>query len=89
MIGACRNRCVQFVISSELRKKTLKMQYKFTIVVRRPLQTVSTLMQAYHTAQSCEGCGDFFVRRLVRGVRDIGRAASLNFRYDLKIADRS
>ena len=88
-IGACRNRRMQFVISSELREKTLKMQYDFTIAVRRPLQTASTLMQAYRTARSCEGYGYLCVRRLVHGVCDIGRAASLNFRYELKIADRS
>ena len=78
---------MQFLISTELRAKTLKMKYNFTIAVRRPLRNVSTLMQTYHTAQSCDGCGDLCVRRLVRGVRDIGRAASLNFRYDLTIAD--
>ena len=88
-IGACRNWCVQFVISSELQAKTLKMQYDFTIAFCRLLQTVSTLMQAYHTERLCEGCGDLCVRQLVRGVRDIGRAASLNFRYDLTIADQS
>ena len=89
MIGACNNRCVRFVISVELRAASLNMQYDFTIAVRRPLRTVSNLMQAYHTSRSCEGCGDFCVRKLVRGVRDIGRAASLNFQYELTIADRS
>ena len=78
---------MQFVISAELRAKTLNIQYDFTIAIRRLLQTVSTLMQAYHTARSCEGCGDLCVQQFVRVVRDIGRAASLNFRYDLKIAD--
>ena len=88
-IGACRDWCMQFVILAELRAKTLKMQYDFTIAVCRPLRTVSTLMQAYHTARSCEACGDLCVQRLVCGVRGIGRAASLNFRYDLTIAYRS
>ena len=88
-IGACRNWCVQFVISAEFQSKTLKMQYDSTIAVRRPLRTILSLMQAYHTARSCEGCGDLCVRRLVHGVHNIGQAASLNFQYDLTIADRS
>ena len=88
-IGACINWYVQFVISAELRAKMLKMQYDFTIAVRRPLRAFSTLMQDCHTARSCEGCVDLCVQQLVSGVRDIGRAASLNFRYDLTIADRS
>ena len=71
-IGVCSNWCVRFVISVELRTSLLNMQYDFKIVVRRPLQTVSTLMQAYCTARLCEGCGDVCVRRLVRGVCDIG-----------------
>ena len=75
----CINWCVQFVIFDELQAKTLKMQYDFTIAIRRPLRTVSTLMQASHTARSCEGCGNMCVRQFVRVVRDIGRAASLNF----------
>ena len=77
------------MISAELRAKTLNMQYDFTIEICRPLQTVSTLMQVYHTARSCEGRGYLCVQRLVRVVRDIGQAASLKFRYDLMIADRS
>ena len=88
-IGVCRNWCVQFVILYELQAKTLKILYDFTIAVHRLLQTVSTLMQAYHTTWSCEGCGDLCVQQLVCGVRDIGRAASLNFQYDLTISDRS
>ena len=79
---------MQFMISAELRAKMLKMQYDFTVAIRRPLRTVSTLMQAYHIARSCEGCGDLCVQQLVRVVRDIGQVASLNFRYDLTIADR-
>ena len=71
-IGVCSNQCVRFVISVELRAAYFKMQYNFTIEVRRPLLTVSTLMQAYCTARLCEGCGDLRVRKLVRGVRDIG-----------------
>ena len=47
-----------------------------TIAVHRTLQTVSTLMQAYRTSRSCEGCGDLCVRRLVREVSDIGLIAS-------------
>ena len=86
---ACRNWCLNFVISAELRSKTLKMQYNFTIAIKRLLRTVSTLMQAYHTERSCEDCSDFCVQRLVRVVCNIGRSASLNFRYDLTIADRS
>ena len=57
-IGPCSNWCVRFVISSELQAKTLNMKYNFAIAVRRPLRTVSTLMQAYRIARSCEGCGD-------------------------------
>ena len=77
---ACRNLCVQFVISAELRAKTFNMQYDFTISICRPLQTVLTLMQACHTARLCEGCGDLCVRRFVRVFCD--------FRYELTIADR-
>ena len=84
---ACRKRCMHFVISADLRAKMLNMRYDFTITIRRPLQTVSTLMQDYHTAWSCEGCGDLCVRKLVHEVHGIGRAESLNFRYDLTIAD--
>ena len=76
---ACRNWCVQFVILAELRAKTLKMQYDLTIAIHRSLRTISTLMQAYHTARLCEGCGDMCVRRLVHVVCDIRRAESLNF----------
>ena len=71
-IGVCSNWCVRFMILAELRANMLNMQYNFTIAVCRPLQTVSNLIQAYRTARSCEGCGDFCVRRLVCGVRDIG-----------------
>ena len=78
-IGACSNRCVRCVLSAELRAKTLNMQYDFTISVHRPLWTVLTLMQAYRKARLCEGCGDFCVRRLVRGVCDIGWIASSVF----------
>ena len=77
---ACRNRCVQFVILAELRAKTMTMLYDFTIANLRPLRTVSTLMQAYHTARLCDGCDDLCVQRLVRVVRDIALAAPLNFR---------
>ena len=88
-IGACRNQCLQFVVLAELRAKMLKMEYDFTITVRRHLRTVSTLMQAYHTERSCEECGDLCVRQLVRGVCDIVQAASLNFQYYLTIAHLS
>ena len=60
---ACRNWCLNFVISAELRSKTLKVKYNFMVTIHRPLRTVSTLMQAYHTARSCEGCADFCVRQ--------------------------
>ena len=44
VVISCRNWCLQFVISAELRSKTFKMQYGFTIAIHRPLRTVSTLM---------------------------------------------
>ena len=54
----------------------LNIILSLTITVCRPLWTVSTLMQAYPTSRSCEGCGDLCVRRLVRGFREIGLIAS-------------
>ena len=54
----------------------LNISLSLTIAVRRPLWTVSTLMQAYRTARSCEGCGNLCVRKLVCGVRYIGLIAS-------------
>ena len=53
------------------------MQYNFTIAVCRPLRTVSTLMQAYRTTRSCEGCGDLCMWRLVLGVCDISWIARI------------
>ena len=54
----------------------LNILLSLTIAVLRPLQTISTLMQAYRISWLCEGCGNLCMRQLVRGVRDIGLIAS-------------
>ena len=65
----------------------LNIILSLTITVHRPLQTVSTFMQAYRTSRSCEVCGDFCVRRLVRGVRDIGLIASSVLELPIRLHD--
>ena len=44
-------------------------------------------MQSYRTAQLCEGCGNWCVRRLVHGVRDIGLIASSVVELEIRLHD--
>ena len=63
------------------------MKYDFTIEVRRPLRTVSNLMQAYLTARSGEGGGGLCVKRLVRGTCGIGSVLRSVFELPILLND--